>query len=664
MRRRARLGCAFAIITVLHSGSARGDDADADEVRVRGQNQAAGFVARAREGDTPRETTDAASLAETLPGVHVRRLGADDGFATVSIRGSGSSQVAVLLGGVPLTGGSDPTLDLGSLPVWPGVQIRAFRTFAPASLGPGSLGGTLVLDPPPKGNASGAPMTETYLAGGSLGAARMRVAASRSLGPGQGQVTTALSASRSDDEFEYFFPDARGGSFVRRRNAGHAQASALVSMTQPARWTEGRAGSARITLMGQARRQELPGTALDPTPLDGLVTSRLLPALELAGDTGGGAWRVRAYGRRDEQSLAVGPGSIAVPSRREAFIALGGAAGWRGAIGEHARIDLQVDGSGERFAPGNANEGARRASIGVGADFDVGLTRAFAFSASSRVDAWQDAGSNESVSDRSDVRPSAHAGFELREGAWTIATHAGNTARPPAFVELFGNRGAFLPNPALRTESAWTADLGARVSPRFGALRVELGVTTFATLASDLITFVPVGAFGRARADNIGRARILGVEGELTARLHRLEMRAVYTGLDTRNQGEGACTPTLGSCERPSLPGRAAHDVVGDVSYALGIARVRYGVDWVSGIAADLQGTVEVPSRVLHSTGVRVAVPGVPGTLTANVEVKNLFDLRVVEYEGVTGRVLLPVGDAWAYPLPGRTAMASLRWRQ
>ena len=60
------------------------------EALVRGRN-AGGFVSRATIEDAPREITDAASLLEPLPGVHVRRLGADDSFATLSIRGSSSS---------------------------------------------------------------------------------------------------------------------------------------------------------------------------------------------------------------------------------------------------------------------------------------------------------------------------------------------------------------------------------------------------------------------------------------------------------------------------------------------------------------------------------------------------------------------------------------------
>src|SRR5208282_1677154 len=118
-----------------------------EEVTVRG-GETGNFSSRSDEHTSAREVTDAASLVEPLPGVHVRRYGADDSFTTLSIRGSSSTEVAIVLAGVPLTGGADPTLDLATLPLWPGAVARVHRTFAPASLGPGSLGGTLVLDAP------------------------------------------------------------------------------------------------------------------------------------------------------------------------------------------------------------------------------------------------------------------------------------------------------------------------------------------------------------------------------------------------------------------------------------------------------------------------------------------------------------------------------------
>src|SRR5947209_7453833 len=81
---RAVSAAALLALALAAPRDARADDAD--DVRVEG-TRASGFSTRAREDDSAREVTDAASLVEPLPGVHVRRLGADDGFATMSIRG-------------------------------------------------------------------------------------------------------------------------------------------------------------------------------------------------------------------------------------------------------------------------------------------------------------------------------------------------------------------------------------------------------------------------------------------------------------------------------------------------------------------------------------------------------------------------------------------------
>src|ERR1044071_3909198 len=70
-----------------------------EEVIVRG-SAAGGFSSKESLDAALREITDAASLVEPMPGVHVRRLGADDGFATLSIRGTSSTEVAVYLAGV------------------------------------------------------------------------------------------------------------------------------------------------------------------------------------------------------------------------------------------------------------------------------------------------------------------------------------------------------------------------------------------------------------------------------------------------------------------------------------------------------------------------------------------------------------------------------------
>lgn len=647
------------------AGAAKtGGEEEGEEVLVRG-GQAGGFVSRARIEDSPREITDAASLVEPLPGVHVRRLGADDSFATLSIRGSSSTQVAVYLAGVPLTGGADPTLDLATLPLWPGAQARVHRTFAPAALGRGSLGGTLVIDPPSPRSPQ---RTEVWTAAGSFGAQRVRIGDVRG-DPNGVRIATGLSASRSDDDYAYLdqkltLTEGRD-VFTTRRNAGHAAAAGLASVAVPVRFGPNQTGALTITGLAQARRQELPGSSIYPTPFQRLDSSRLVSALELTVPSGeAGAFGVRAWGRREGLSLKDHP---LAPARNgpiqtdDAIIAAGGSAGWRGRPSASSSIELRLDGSAERFAPGTwidgaAPPGARRTNGGIALDASTRVSTV-TLAASGRGDMWLDV--SDDGTSRTEQRPSGNLGVELPLGPVIAASHAGFVTRPPSFVERYGNRGAFIGSPDLRPESAFTADAGARVSRRIGRVRLHAEAAGFATWAEDLITYVYRGASGRARAENIGRARLLGIEGEVRAAAFGFDARASYTALATANDSE--CRSDSIGCVPPPLPGRPAHDFVADLAWTRGPVRLRYGVDLVAGILADASAGVEVPTRVFHGAGVRVAIPKVPG-LSMTLDVRNIFDLRVVEYPSAVGAFRAPVGDLYDYPLPGRRVLVSARW--
>jgi hypothetical protein len=666
------LAAVVAFAGLFFSASARADEGDpaaeagGDEVLVRGR-QAGGFVSRARIEDTPRTITDAASLVEPLPGVHVRRLGADDSFATLSIRGSSSTQVAVYLAGVPLSGGADPSLDIATLPLWPGAQARVHRTFAPAALGRGSLGGTLVIDPP----SPRAPRrTDVWGAVGSFGALRMRAGDVRG-DPDGVRVATGISASRSDDDFTYVDPGATAAPdrdvVATRKNAGHAAASGLVSIGIPVRFGSGPLGALTITGVVQARRQELPGSLRGLTPYQRLDSSRLVSALELTVPAGPGAFGVRGWGRREGFELRDDPLSARSahgPSATDdAIIAAGGSVGWRGRPMADASLELRLDGSAERFAPGTwvgwiAPPGARRTNAGIALDAGTLVARALTIATSARLDTWLDAADDGPST--TEVRPTGNVGIELPIGPVLAASHAGFVARPPSFVERYGNRGAFIGDPHLLPESAFTVDAGGRIARRLGPVRVRAEAAGFATWAENLITFVYTGAEGRAHATNIGEARLFGIEAEIRAAAFGFEARASHTALKTANGNECAY-PTPGVCERPPLPGRPAHDFVADLSWTRGPVRLRYGLDVVAGIVTGNVGDIEVPARVLHGAGIRLAVPRVRG-LSLTLDVRNLFDLRVAEYAGARGPLRYPIGDLFDYPLPGRRVLLSAQW--
>lgn len=662
---------------LLAGGTAR---AEPETVTVRG-GQAGGFVATGTERDAPREITDAASLISPLPGVHVRRLGGDDALATISVRGSSSSQVAVYLGFVPLSGGADPSLDLATLPLWPGAESRVYRSFAPATLGPGSLGGTLVLRAP---KATAAPRTEVWSAVGSFGALRLRAADTRPLAEGDDAptITTALSANRSDGDFSYADPVAAAAGEARERtreNSRVAAANGLAEVSLPFSVANGKRGRLTVLALLQGRRQGVPGTTKAPTLSETMESSRALSSLELAIpvlDTS--TLFVRGWGRRERIALRSRPEEAVLtltPTRTDDTIAaLGGAVALRTRPSRAVSFELRADGQGERYTPGtweNATSpnGATRAQAGLAADVDVRPAPFLVLAASGRADAWHDVstGAESTARPTEDaLRATGHVGAEAEIGSLVLASHAGRLARAPSFVERYGNRGFFLGSPGLRPEAATTIDLGARASARGSRASASAELTAFHTWAEDLIVFVPQGAYGRAKATNVGEARLAGLEAMATVATRHLESRVSYTYLATAN--DTSCDPLAArsldaACPAPPLPGRPAHDLVVDVAAKLGPFRLRYGVDVVADIRADLTGTVVVPARALQSAGARVRLPwSISGeSATFALEVSNLADVRTASYAGVLGPIRAPIGDLYEYPLPGRAFLATLR---
>jgi len=657
--------------------------AEPEAVTVRG-GHAAGFVSTGTERDAPREITDAASLVSPLPGVHVRRLGGDDALSTISIRGSSSSQVAVYLGFVPLSGGADPSLDLATLPLWPGAEARVYRSFAPATLGPGSLGGTLVLRAPPP---VAAPRTEVWSAVGSFGAVRLRVGDSRALGEGDDttHVTTAVSANRSDGDFTYADPVAAVAGEARERTRENARVVAvngLAEVSLPVRLASGKRGRLTVLTLLQARRQGVPGTTKAPTTTETLSSSRMVSSLELAVPVlAESTLFFRAWGRRDSLAVRSREDEARLtlsPTRTDdTIVALGGAVALRARPARVVSIEVRADGQGERYTPGlweNARSpsGATRAQTGLAADVDVRPTPTLVLAASGRADVWHDVSTgppSDAPAAENAARATGHVGAELALGPVTLASHLGHLARAPGFVERYGNRGIFLGSPGLRPEAATTVDVGARAAKVFHGLTTSVELSAFSTWAEDLIVFVPQGAYGRAKATNIGEARLAGLEAGARVSQRWFEARASYTYLATANDTECDVTAARASGERcpaPALPGRPAHDLVIDLAAKLGPLRFRYGVDVVADLRADLTGTITVPARALQSVGVRAALPWSVAREKATLafEISNLGDVRTASYAGIAGAVQVPVGDLYEYPLPGRAFLATLRVAQ
>ena len=628
------------------------------EVVVPG-GAATGFRSRTSTDDSLRESLDVASLVATEPGVHVRRLGGDESFASLSIRGAASSQVGVVLFGIPMSGAADPSLDIGSLPLFSGAGVRVYRSFVPATLGTsGHLGGVLVLDPP--SFARGA-RTESFVALGSFGAQKLRISDARRVG--KTFFASSLGASRGDGDFDYFADDPshpRGGFMRARQNNGHVAVSGIERI-------ETELGHSRLgfTLLGQLRRQGLAGPSRYATRFARLDTSRIGGGADWILRTGNpesedgvgiGAFRFAGYGILEGSSFRDPEGEID-PTRRgvrtdDLLRIAGGSASWRGIVAKGVIVDGVVDARNESWDPGEARTArspeASRTSLGLGGDAEISLGRKLKVAGTVRSDLVRDDAVGQAREEHWLL--TGHVGFDYAIAPFlSFASHVGALSRPPSFVELYGDRGAVTGNPQLEPERATTIDLGFRGRVRAGGARLGYEASGFATEARSLIAFVPYGR-SALRAENLDRARLVGAEVALSFAMGPSLSRLGYTAMVTRNEGDDALA------RGKPLPGRPAHDLAFDTTWTLHPLRLRYSLDVMAGTTLDPKATQLLPPRALHGLGATVEVAKRP-QLVLGGRVDNLLDTRVAHITSpATGRdVPQAISDLLGYPLPGRS---------
>lgn len=657
---------ALYVVTAAMSAEVRADEPAPLEVIVRGSSAPA-FVSRASMDDRVREPIDAASMLAELPSVHIRRLGADGAQSTMSIRGSASSQVGVLLNGIPLTSGADPTFDVGSLPLWPGASFRVFRGFAPASLGTtGYLGGLLVIDPP---TSLAGTRTDAQLVVGSFGTLKARVGTAQSVGPVK--LGVGVFGSRTDGDFPYEVPDPRTDKLETRTrtNAEAVSAGAIGRAVLERSW-----GAVGATFLADARHMGLPGSANFTTTFPGLDTQRFVAGIDTTIHVGASAsLRAQVWGRSERSRLTDPFGEID-PTRtsnltEQSILAAGSSVVLRGVRLGPASIAVFVDARAERFSP---TEGisvlggvhASRFAGGAGVEIESRVRSALRIFASGRIDARRDNVSGVVVANlpdegiATDLVPSGHIGvaYRIGEGA-TISTHVGFLRRFPSFAELYGDRGSLVGDPRLRIEKALSADLGVQGDMRVGPVVFGYEVAGFVTDARDLILFLPLG-LRTFRASNIGAALLAGAEGSASLVAKNLKTTLSYTFLFTNNRSDDPL-----SYGQP-LPGRPIHDFSYDASYRIGRLGFRYGVDAVAGTTVDTAATIVVPPRFFHGAGLSLDMPRFSG-LRLGIEVQNLFDVRVmrVPSPSLNALVAVPVSDFLGFPLPGRSFWLTARFR-
>jgi len=570
------------------------------------------------------ELKSVAELAATAPGVAIRSYGGLGQLSTISIRGSSSSGVRVLLDGIPLDPAAGGGVDLSSIPLHWVDRIEVVRGAEGAYYGAGALGGAVnVVTLPAVAGKWGVEAT-----GGSFGTAS--AVADAGWGGDRWALLAALTASSTQGDFPYLTPrepSVPGSPLVLRirENDAAAQAGLLLK----GKYTPGVDRLDGVLQLSWGWRQ-LPGVPASPTPLDWQRGGRASGAVRWSRLLSSGiTFEAGAAGRVERLDVWIAPpGGIGPTDQRD--VAGGGDARftWEagpslftaGVLASLERLDSSASGDHQRptYAAWAAD------------DFTIGKEAA-RISPAVRVDA---------VGPYAGV--SAKLGASVRvSGPWSLRASAGRSFRPPSFSELYMVQGPFEPNPNLRPEVAWSVD-GALV---YDGPLGRASVGGFGALYEDLIVYETGRVPGSFKPQNSLKASSAGVEVELISaaarKLWGLQGQLSYTFLATTVLRG---VPGVVGKELPQRPRNRA------------FARVSVDPGAAGGhLEAQYVGLQYLDSRNLHSAPASLVVNGGAFArilrspeVRIGAEVKNLLDDRTLQ-------------DGFGYPLPSRTLLVTLR---
>jgi iron complex outermembrane receptor protein len=648
-----------SVDTTASAAQARGDSVVVlPEVRVPGtrlheaeRRLPTGSVTVLETGTSGRALETLAEVLGDAAGVRVQQYGGLGAFSTVSLRGSPASQVAFFLDGQPLGGAAHSVVSLGDLPASAIERVEVYRGSSPLELGPAGAAGAINLVTASQRGHRGA-----RIAGGSFGTWE----ATGDAGAGDDQLSGLIHAGyqRSRGDFTYrddngtpFNPDDDGLS--TRENNHFASGSLLATGT----WRPDERWRLVAHLDGFDKAQGVPGIGAVPayqTHLDFLRTRARIEAGRL-GEGAVPGLRLAAGLSREHTQF------------RDPGAELG--------LGAHDTDDHTGDGSlaldldwpelpgSTAFTAGGAlrREWARLSDTGdpfpdppesrrVTAGGEAGLQwrpyqgRVIVHGAA-RADRlhdqlhWVGTAGAAGASDvtRTLFSPQLGVRWEVMSGL-ALRANAASAERPPDFIELFGNQGSVIGNPALRPERTRNADLGLSWTHGFErGLSLALDAAHFESRAEDLVVYIHYSQ-SSVRAENISRARIRGEE--LSLRLtspQHVGVTGGLTHLDTRDEGP---VPYWYGNELPLRPGFQAF-VRAD--WTIGSFRAALDLEYIGPNYLDRANLQPVDERLPFGASVSFA-PGFAG-MRWTLEGKNLGNDRIA--------------DVAAFPLPGRSLFAS-----
>ncbi len=604
------------------------------------------------------ETHATTSLPEILAratGVHVKQLGSQGQFASISIRGSSAEQVAVYVDGARLNLGGTGVVDLSTIPLHSIESIEIIRGGGAAQFGDNAVGG--VVNITTKSADHDGQSLEANLSGGSFFTAAANASYARSSSGHRVLASVGHFSSRGNYAFTpaattlagTVVPGSSGG-FTRDHNRSLNE-SLLTKYDGPI----GERSHVTVANDFFFADRDIPGLEMETTQL--APTNPLEAGERGVRDTTHVDWHVRDLAGKSGWELTAGLHNIFEWWHfQDASPALGPAidrATTSDAVNPyllitndsrnrsgHHQLTVRSDYTRDMFADRARNS----TTVGSGAR----ARDTFALLAQDEWRVWQD---RVAFTPAVRLAHATHFGFDpnarlgVSARVWkslTLKSNIETARRIPTFLELYyPDEGFIRGNPNLDRERAWHWDVGAG----WNDAHYRAEAAYFQQTISNSILFVPISATTIAPI-NTFRVLTHGVEFAASAAPWEwLRVSGNYTWLAAHFASTGR--------QLAGRPRQQANARV-ELSHALPLhlrGQIFAETQWVSAVPVNVDNTVWLSARSTVDCGSKVVWRTHTGAeYSATLSATNITNVQIY--------------DARGFPLPRRALYFSLsgRW--
>lgn len=598
---------------------------------------------------TPSGMKSAADVVSEVPGVHIQRFGGLESATSISIRGSSHSQVKILLDGVPLETAASEGVGLNQISSSSLGKIEVYKAFSPAELGSQALGGVVNLQSRPieKG------WNQRYGFGfGSF--TTFDTLAEVTRGGRRHDFVFGVSVQRTNGDFSFL--DNNGTPLNASDDQTVERQNNEQQVVHPwSKWLYRFDGRTRLTITHHFFRIDsgVPGLENFQSQTASRDLTELLSHFKFERDEcfrGKIDFSNETYLRWIKSQFSDPNGEIGLGAAQDndnTTMVFGNRLVGKTKIGENIVLKNGIEYLAEWFSPKDfaaadpVGSTSSRQQINLSVEpywyfFDKKLlVSAQGQSLHAFYDINDDdpslATSGSFVSTRQEHPVTGVLSLQYEPVTEILfKTSVGRSVRLPQFLEMFGDQGYVLGNSQLTSEKNIKYDFGVfwnRILP--GVFKkIHASTSFFDSFVDDLIQFELASGF--ARASNIGKARVWGIETSLGAEfLKYFEWAQNYTFQRAKDEAVN---------DGNFLVGRPEHEWNASLSFKKSGWDLDFKINFIDNQYLDALNTKRVDHRMI-----------------LNFEAGYLF--REKYHLGFSAKNLAnsQVVDAVGFPLPGRS---------